>query len=241
MYPASARTAPCAAARRGGGHLSSPWRKSRRHSTHYASPHPTALTTRAGAPPALRCSFLEYCPIFSVVAPCPRGASSVSVLAMTSTTGCYGASGGNCQTDACPTTAIGRAPRSASHCQTSAARSGGQHIAVHHCVARWRERAPGHLGVGPRRAQGCGLRPIGGREQAAVAVFQASAGASVQSTCSAARRRARRRAAPPPRRCRRRRAAAIDRGHRSGRRQVGGDLAQGPVPTGTSRGSGTPQ
>ena len=36
----------------------------------------------------LRCSSFKYGPIFSVVAPCHRGASPVSVLAGTFTTGC---------------------------------------------------------------------------------------------------------------------------------------------------------
>src|SRR5688572_17823884 len=46
---------------------SSPWCNSRRHSTGDASP-------------SQRCSSVEYCPIFSVVAPCEGGASPVSVL-----------------------------------------------------------------------------------------------------------------------------------------------------------------
>jgi L-fuconate dehydratase len=37
----------------------------------------------------LRCSFFKYSPVFSVVAPCHWGASSVSVLAGRFTTGCY--------------------------------------------------------------------------------------------------------------------------------------------------------
>jgi hypothetical protein len=36
----------------------------------------------------LRCSALKYDPVFSVVAPCPRGASPVSVQRQTFTTGC---------------------------------------------------------------------------------------------------------------------------------------------------------
>ena len=39
-------------------------------------------------PRGLRCSSFKYGPIFSVVAPRPRGASSPSVLAVTFTTGC---------------------------------------------------------------------------------------------------------------------------------------------------------
>src|SRR5688572_28047424 len=40
-------------------------------------------------PRGLRCSFFKYDPIFSVVAPCPRGASPPSVLAVTFTKGCW--------------------------------------------------------------------------------------------------------------------------------------------------------
>jgi hypothetical protein len=39
-------------------------------------------------PRGLRFSFFKYGPTFSVVAPCPRGASPSSVLAVTFTTGC---------------------------------------------------------------------------------------------------------------------------------------------------------
>ena len=39
-------------------------------------------------PHGRRCSFFKYGPIFSVVAPCPWGASPPSVLAVTFTTGC---------------------------------------------------------------------------------------------------------------------------------------------------------
>ena len=39
-------------------------------------------------PRGLRCFSIKYGPIFSVVAPCPRGASPPSVLAVTFTTGC---------------------------------------------------------------------------------------------------------------------------------------------------------
>jgi hypothetical protein len=39
-------------------------------------------------PRGRRCSSLKYGPIFSLVAPCPRGASRLSVLAARSTTNC---------------------------------------------------------------------------------------------------------------------------------------------------------
>ena len=57
--------------------LGNPWQKSRRHSA-------------GDACRGLRCSSFKYGPIFSVVAPCPRGASPPSVLAVTFTTGCRG-------------------------------------------------------------------------------------------------------------------------------------------------------
>jgi hypothetical protein len=41
-------------------------------------------------PGSRRCSSLEYCPIFSVVAPCDPGASPVSVQRQGFTTGCSG-------------------------------------------------------------------------------------------------------------------------------------------------------
>ena len=64
------------------------------HTGRFLKAHPTARDESGdGIRPAMhprgrRCSSFKYGPIFSVVAPCPRGASPVSVLATTFTTGC---------------------------------------------------------------------------------------------------------------------------------------------------------
>src|SRR5438034_7650997 len=60
------------------------------HSTSDASPsHPNAAAA-LGAPAPAALLLLQILPVFSVVAPCRRGASLVSVRRQTFTTGCLG-------------------------------------------------------------------------------------------------------------------------------------------------------
>ena len=58
-------------------------------------------------PRRLRCFFLKYCPVFSVVAPCRRGASAPSVRRRSFTTGCQGTE----RAYAAPCSSVLRAPR----------------------------------------------------------------------------------------------------------------------------------
>src|SRR5881409_3325696 len=52
-------------------------------------PHPNAAAA-LGTPAGAALLLLQILAVFSVVAPCPRGASPVSVRRQTFTTGCYG-------------------------------------------------------------------------------------------------------------------------------------------------------